>query len=507
MTSLKNQFEQITQPLQNRVFLGKRHSKPSAIVIVQGENNKSALHKSLKGRVPDWQIQTLENSSDSAVKLSGQEGPLWVLRPYLSKKETRIEECGDEHSPSEFGLGRDVIGDWWQAHKSENFKAIQIEFLKASRQLFKGAMAGIYLADYNFKEVATSKNQFKTQFYIQAPKDLLQAQLVKEAECWSVGMNISRHLTNLPAGDLNPKTFAEVARLLFKNVAHSKIEVLEGARLVKEKMGLLIGVGRASEEKPRLVHIKYRPAGAAKSAKPMVFVGKGITFDTGGLDIKPSSGMRYMKKDMSGAGTVLGLAYFVTRSKLKKPFDFYLSLAENSVSEKSVRPGDILTSRSGLTVEIHNTDAEGRLVLADALDYAVTRKGKDEPSCVIDVATLTGAMRVALGLEVAGFFSTDARLSKKLLKCSSEIGEPAWQMPLFKPYEKQLKSSFADISNAGDIPFGSTISAALFLKKFVKDVPWAHFDVMSWSHSASGALTEGGNAQAYQTLAQLAQSS
>ena len=235
------------------------------------------------------------------------------------------------------------------------------------------------------------------------------------------------------------------------------------------------------------------PSGPA--AKPVAFVGKGVTFDSGGLDIKPSSGMRLMKKDMGGAAAVAGLAMWAHRVNYSKPLDFYLALAENSVDGKSFRPSDVITARNGLQVEIHNTDAEGRLVLADALDVAVTQTKADEPEMVIDVATLTGAIKVALGADLAGLFTNDDDLAEKLSQAGQAAGDLSWRMPLLSKYNGASSSHFADMVNAVD-GFGGAITAALFLEKFVKQKSWAHLDIYAWTEKATGSLqAAGGNAQ------------
>jgi len=266
-------------------------------------------------------------------------------------------------------------------------------------------------------------------------------------------------------------------------------------------MGLLLGVGQGAENAPCLVHIKYRPSKKTKQ-KPVAFVGKGITFDTGGLDIKPSAGMRLMKKDMGGAAAVAALAKWVDESAYPKPCDFYLALAENSVDGKSMRPGDVLTARNGLRIEIDNTDAEGRLVLADAIDVALTQKAADQPELLINVATLTGAIKVALGADVAGLFSNQDELAEDLQAAAHLAGDWVWRMPLVEKYASSLSSNFADCKNSSE-GFGGAITAALFLQKFVRGCPWAHLDIYAWTDKGQGPLSAGmANGQAVQLLIQ-----
>ncbi|NBQ53311.1 MAG: hypothetical protein EBU49_07015 [Proteobacteria bacterium] len=287
-------------------------------------------------------------------------------------------------------------------------------------------------------------------------------------------------------------------------------KLLGSAELAREGMNLICAVGAASPNPPCLVHIRYRPVGNARgksataSRPPVAFVGKGVTFDTGGLDIKPSSGMRWMKKDMGGSATTVGLALYVDAMKPDRACDFYLAIAENSVSSTAMRPGDVYRARNGMTVEIHNTDAEGRLVLADAMDYALTRTGADEPSLLIDTSTLTGAMRVAVGLTISGLFSTHDHLAEACIAAGQQAGDPCWRMPLFDEYKTALKSQAADLSNCSDSGFGGAITAALFLEKFTRGKPWIHLDYYAWSDRPAGAMAEpGGNGQAVQMLIRL----
>ena len=261
-------------------------------------------------------------------------------------------------------------------------------------------------------------------------------------------------------------------------------------------MNLLLATGGGAAHSPCLVHIRYRPS---KKSKPVALVGKGITFDSGGLDIKPASGMRLMKKDMGGAAAVFGATLWAARARAPQAIDTYLSLAENAVGSHSFRPGDVYTSRSGQSVEISNTDAEGRLVLADAIDVAVT--AKDKPAAVVNVATLTGAIKVGLGAGLAGLFSNHSPLADRLRSRFWRAGDPVWIMPLYQKYRPSMASTFADMVNSVEVPFGGAITAALFLESFVKGVPWAHLDIYAWKDSSEGAWSEsGGSGQAVMGL-------
>jgi leucyl aminopeptidase len=302
-------------------------------------------------------------------------------------------------------------------------------------------------------------------------------------------VNLARHLVNLPPNLLNPVTYAEFIGEVFAAFKTVRIDTWDETRLARERCGLHLAVGAGSSSAPRLVKLSYRPAKSAKGVAPIALVGKGITFDSGGLDIKPAAGMRLMKKDMGGSAAVLGALYWAALTGANTPIDAYVALAENSISSRAFRPGDVLTARNGTSVEIHNTDAEGRLVLADALDVAVTAEVK--PELVIDVATLTGAIKVALGAQLAGLFGTDEKLSAGLARAGTASGDLTWAMPLVQRYRTQSNSNFADVVNAVD-GFGGAITAALFLEKFARDVPWAHLDIYAWKDAPEGAWAEGG---------------
>lgn len=359
------------------------------------------------------------------------------------------------------------------------------------------ALLGLEIALYRFKRVFKGEASKLGISLKNRDKSIPDATLVR-ATALGVSVNLARHLVNLPPNLLNPVTYAEAVKALFAGNKQVKVEVWDEGRLDKEKMGLLLGVGIGSPTPPRLVHISYRPSAGKKA--PVAFVGKGITFDSGGLDIKPSTGMRLMKKDMGGSAAVVGLANWAVGLPIKTALDFYLPMAENSVDGKSYRPSDILHSRNGQSIEIHNTDAEGRLVLADALDVAVTQKEK--PRFVIDVATLTGAIKVALGANLAGLFANDSKLAQSLASAGQQSGDLTWTMPLFQKYRAQMTTIFADQVNAVE-GFGGAVTAALFLEKFARDVPWAHLDIYAWKDSAEGAwLESGGNGQSVLGLAQ-----
>jgi len=296
-----------------------------------------------------------------------------------------------------------------------------------------------------------------------------------------------RDLVNTPTNDMGPDALHAAAEKVATDNG-ATFEAIVGDDLLTQNYPLIHAVGRAAAQAPRLLHISW----GDPSAPRVALVGKGVTFDTGGLDIKPSAGMRLMKKDMGGAAHALGLAQAVMQAGLKVKLDVFLAVVENAISADAFRPGDVIPSRKGPTVEIDNTDAEGRLVLADAL----TRASEDSPLLVLDFATLTGAARTALGPDLPPFFTNDDTLAAELTQASLETSDPIWRMPLWDAYEGDMDSSIADMKNTGDGAFAGAIYGALFLRRFVTAPAWAHFDVFAWAPREKPARPQGGEAQA-----------
>ncbi|WP_319804482.1 leucyl aminopeptidase [Nocardioides malaquae] len=289
----------------------------------------------------------------------------------------------------------------------------------------------------------------------------------------------ARMLATVPSNVKNPVWMAEQA-VEIAGAAGLEVTVLDEGALAEQGFGGLLAVGRASATPPRLVRLDYTPVSDATDGLPhVVLVGKGITFDTGGLSIKPAEGMTTMKRDMTGAGVVLATLAALPDLRCPVRVTGLLALAENAVGGDAMRPGDVITHYGGRTSEVNNTDAEGRLVLADAMAYAVAELA---PDVLVDVATLTGAMKVALGLQTGGFFATDDGLAGRLRRAAEDAGEPLWRMPLVDDYEERLESKVADGDNAAG--GAGAITAALFLRHFAGDVPWAHLDIASVGDSS-----------------------
>jgi leucyl aminopeptidase len=303
---------------------------------------------------------------------------------------------------------------------------------------------------------------------------------------------LARDLANTPAGDLGPAELAAEAVRVAES-AGARHRVIVGDDLLAENYPTIHAVGRASVRAPRLVDISW----GEPTAPRVTLVGKGVCFDTGGLDLKTASGMRLMKKDMAGAAIVLGLAQAIMDARLPVRLRVLLPLVENAVAGNAMRPLDVVRTRKGLTVEIGNTDAEGRLILCDALAEAAT----EEPALLVDMATLTGAARVALGPELAALFCNDDALARGLLDAAAAEEDPVWRMPLWRPYRKMIDSKVADLNNVSESPHAGAVTAALYLQEFVEPgIPWAHLDVMAWNPQSRPGRPEGAEATALRAL-------
>ncbi|MFY9599209.1 MAG: leucyl aminopeptidase family protein [Pseudolabrys sp.] len=304
------------------------------------------------------------------------------------------------------------------------------------------------------------------------------------------GVTLCRDLTNTPSNDMGPSELEAASRALARQHG-GKLQVTSGEALAKN-FPLVHAVGAGSARAPRLIDMTWGKTGDPK----ITLVGKGVCFDTGGLDIKPDTGMLNMKKDMGGAATALALAHMIMARDLKVRLRVIIPAVENSISGTSFRPRDVFVSRKGISVEIGNTDAEGRLILADALALA----DEDEPALMIDFATLTGAARVALGPEVAPFFTDDDTLADELARAGAAENDPLWRMPLWRPYEAMLDSKVADLNNVATGGHGGAITAALFLRRFVATKSWLHFDIFAWTPTAKPGRPEGAECQVARAL-------
>ncbi|MBI4593549.1 MAG: leucyl aminopeptidase, partial [Candidatus Rokubacteria bacterium] len=334
--------------------------------------------------------------------------------------------------------------------------------------LVEGALLGAYTFDRYKRE--KSDKQVKTLRLVAPARAAREAgEGAQRGEVFAQATAFARDLVNAPANEVHPTHLAQVATQIARE-AKLKLKILDRAECEKLGMGAFLGVAAGSEQPPKFIHLTYTPA---RARRRVAVIGKGITFDSGGLDLKPADGMLRMKDDMSGAAAVLGLMRALPQLKAPVEVHGLIAATETMPSGTAIRPGDVLRAMNGTTIEIGNTDAEGRLTLADALCYATARVKPDE---MIDLATLTGACVVALGPLCSGLLATDQRLADRLLAAAEQAGERVWQLPLIDEYREHLKSEVADLNNVGPRG-GGAITAGLFLKEFAGTTPWAHLDI------------------------------
>lgn len=345
------------------------------------------------------------------------------------------------------------------------------------------------LAQYEF-------TRYKSSTATKAQLTFADETIVTDANRFIEAAYLVRDMINTPANDMMPQHMAELSETVAKQFK-AEFKQVVGEQLLSENYPMIHAVGRASDHAPRLLELTW---GNPEHPK-VTIVGKGVCFDSGGLDLKPSSAMRLMKKDMGGAAHALGLAHLVMSHNLPICLRVLIPSVENAVSGDAFRPGDVLPTRKGLTIEIDNTDAEGRLVLCDALTDAC----EQSPELVIDFATLTGACRVALGTELPGFFTNDASIAPELMAAGVQAQDPVWNLPLHQPYKDMLKSDIADMVNCASSPFGGAITAALYLEAFIENTNWVHFDVMAWNNRALPGRPVGGEAMGIRAVFQYLQ--
>ncbi len=371
-------------------------------------------------------------------------------------------------------------------------------FAKLAQSLSDGYYKLDEVEDTKLFSIGWALSQYEFDYY-QKIKNKHNAVLVlnnetqlKEVSDIVNGLFLVRDLINTPTCDMGPSHLSKVMEDLSKHY-QADFSELVGEELLEHNFNTIHTVGRAAKNKPRLLDLTW----GREDAPKLTLVGKGVCFDTGGLDIKPTSGMRIMKKDMGGAAHTLGLAQMIMASGLDVRLRLLIPAVENNISADAFRPGDIIATYKGTTVEVDNTDAEGRLVLCDALALA----SEENPDLLINFATLTGAARVAMGPDVVPFFTDSDDIAQALAKHSESENDPVWRMPLHTPYEPQLKSSVADLSNTDSGPFGGAITAALFLKHFVDEPKnWVHFDMYAWNMSNKSTGPKGGEAMAIRAV-------
>ncbi len=371
-----------------------------------------------------------------------------------------------------------------------DFQFPQLDMLSA--ELAELIAVNLEMANFEFTVYKTKPKDgwnTLTETIVISKADKATEQGLKKGKLIGEGVNHTRSLSNTPGGDMTPEKLGEMAHTMTEGLP-IEVKVLDEIDMEEIGMGGILGVGKGSNEKPRFIVMEYMQG--PEEEKPVVLVGKGITFDTGGLNLKSSSHIYEMHMDMSGGAAVMNAIVLAARMKLKKNIIALVPAAENMPSGGSYRPGDQLRTMSGKTIEVLNTDAEGRVVLSDALTYAK----KYKPKLVVDVATLTGAAMVALGLHASAIFSKDEELISRFRALGEESGDYVWPLPLWDEYEEDIKGTFGDFANTGKTSYGGAISGAIFLYQFAKDYPWVHIDIaprmtsVEGDHLAKGAAGE-----------------
>jgi leucyl aminopeptidase len=443
--------------------------------------------------------------------MNGKSIPLWLLyedeieawraaqsplvRQWLIEQSFKAEKCRGLPLPDSAGALAEAVGGlgkrqgelslWHAAALAERLPARRFHLAQQwSRSEATQLALGFAYAAYRFERYRQSKNETPT---LDMPANADANFVLNAAE----SLRMARDWINTPAGDFSPAELAAAARQLAARHQASFKEWV-GEELLTANFPAIHAVGRASSSAPRLIELRWEPQGG-ENYPCVALVGKGVCFDSGGLDLKPSAGMALMKKDMGGAAVALSLAHLCMSSKLRARLRVLVPAVENAVSGNAYRPGDVLRTRKGLTVEVGNTDAEGRLVLCDALTFA----DAEHPDLIIDFATLTGAARVALGPELPALFGSDEREVQALAQIAAAEHDPLWPMPLWAGYEDELVSKIADLNNVASSPFAGAIFAALFLKRFVTESPrWLHIDLFAWNSKDRPGRGVGAEAQA-----------
>ena len=447
--------------------------------VVEAESGAVALTPVAKAQLEGWlagQPPSVQNWAHAA-NFTGEAGALCLVPDGEGRLASVLAGLGDEDDPWVFAQlpGKLPPGLYRLAGS-------------LSPRLANWAALGWELATYVFGRYKVHNGRAWPRLVWPEGADR------EHVERTAAAIRLVRDLINTPAADMGPAELAAAAEALA--VRHgAKLRVLVGDEQLAAEYPCIHAVGRAAAapRQPRLIDLVWGNEAAPK----VTLVGKGVCFDSGGLDIKPSSNMKLMKKDMGGAAHVLGLAAMVMAARLPVRLRVLIPAVENAVSGDAMRPLDVLNTRKGITVEVGNTDAEGRLILADALWEA----GRERPDLLVDLATLTGAARSALGTDLPALFCNDESLAADLLAAGERENDPMWRLPLFKPYRRMLESKVADLANVSDSPYAGAITAALFLQEFVPaGLPWAHFDIMAWNGATRPGRPEGGEALVIRAL-------
>lgn len=436
-------------------FLDKATTKTTSIETVEAKRFEAWLAKRSK-QEQSW-LKTLD--------FQGRAGEFCVVPSF------------DEPQRVVLGLGDAAKDLWAYAGLPKRLPPGSYQFAKTPRYADEVAL-GWALGAYTFQRYKKAETEVAKLVW---PESCDRDSVLGLMEA----TYMARDLITTPANDMGPEELARVTKALART-HKAKCTVISGEQLLENNYPTVHAVGRASNREPRLIDLRW---GALKHPK-VTLVGKGVVFDSGGLDLKPASGMLLMKKDMGGAAMVLGVAHAIMKAKLPVRLRVLVPAVENAVSSNAFRPLDVIKTRNGTLVEIGNTDAEGRLIMCDALAEAAS----EEPDLIIDFATLTGAARIALGTSLPALFSNDDKLANDILKAGLKAQDPLWRMPLHAPYRSMLNSLIADMNNVSAGGYGGAITAALFLQEFVGDTSWAHIDVMGYNLDSKPGRPKGGEA-------------
>ncbi len=475
-----------------------KNAKAGAVVLLVGTDKKLSVH----GQQLNKQSGGAVAKAVATAKFSGKRGQnISVMMPTSSKVErVLIIGTGDmkKLTPTTLeNIGGSIVS--FANHAGVKDAVVWVESGDAGR-IAHGALLRSYRFDKYFTKKTADEKPTLAALNFTAPNAKLAEKSYNTLKPLAEGVFFTRDVVSEPANIIYPETLAERCQELEK--LGVEVEVLGEPEMYKLGFGALLGVGQGSANESKMVVMKWNGLGKGSKAQPVAFVGKGVTFDTGGISIKPAGGMEEMKWDMGGAGTVIGLMKALAGRKAKVNAVGLVGLVENMPGGNAQRPGDVVTSYSGQTIEVLNTDAEGRLVLADVLWY--TQK-HFKPKFIVDLATLTGAIIVALGTSRAGLFSNNDKLAEHIAKAGDAVGEEVWRLPLADVYDKQINSDIADMQNIGKEREAGSITAAQFLQRFVNDTPWAHLDIAgtAWSKKDSDICPKGATAYGVRLLNQL----
>lgn len=444
--------------------------------------SKASAQKDKASKVTHSALSKVFQSAIDEKTITGKQGEAVLFREknYINYRHILVVGLGKENEITHESI-RQSVAAIVDALKGASINEAVIDFdgLQLGKKLAlegtKAVAEGLMLASYVFDELMSKKND-KKEMNLHVVTESTIDKAVKAAFTEGIelagAVNFARRLGDMPGNLMTPTILAQHAMDAAKGVANLKVTAWDKAKIQKEKMGGLLGVSQGSTQEPRFIIMEYK--GTAATKKPIVFVGKGLTFDCGGISIKPSAGMEEMKYDMCGGAAVIGTMLAIAKLKLKVNVVGLVPATENLAGPSATKPGDVHSARNGKTFEINNTDAEGRLILSDALCYA----SEQEPQMIVDVATLTGAMVVALGNTHTGYFTRNKDLKNKIEDAADQSGEWVWNMPLCDFHVKDMKGTCADLSNISAGKGAGSATAAAFLEQFVGEgIPWAHFDI------------------------------